>query len=196
MIGVVFKPAALATIFRFRMAELTNARIDLTDALGREGRQLTEQVCEASSLAQRIGLLDDFLLRRLAQPAVRLNAADQAADLIVEKKGNVTIEWLAGETGVGRRYLEQQFVLKVGISPKHYARIQRIGHICNLLVHQQIRCQQPPNWHDFIYQAGYYDQSHFIREFLQFMDRQPSLYYKTNCELQHWLEAEAGVATG
>ena len=39
------------------------------------------------------------------------------------------------------------------------------------------------DWHDIIYYGGYFDQSHFIKDFLKYVGRNPSDYYRSNIEL-------------
>ena len=72
----------------------------------------------------------------------------------------------------------------MGVSPKYYTRIRRVGYLCAQLATQR---WQVTNWHNLIFQAGYYDQSHFIREFIQFTGKRPTLYVKDNVELSQYL---------
>jgi tetratricopeptide (TPR) repeat protein len=63
-------------------------------------------------------------------------------------------------------------------------RIRRVVHLCAQLVNQR---WQVADWYELIYQYGYYDQSHFIREFTQFLGKRPTLYIKDNRELARYL---------
>ncbi|GAB3643328.1 helix-turn-helix domain-containing protein [Spirosoma arcticum] len=72
---------------------------------------------------------------------------------------------------------------KVGVSPKYFARIRRVSYLCAQLANQR---WQVADWHDLIYQCGYYDQSHFIREFTQFLGKRPTIYIKDNHKLAQY----------
>ncbi|AQG78540.1 DUF6597 domain-containing transcriptional factor [Spirosoma montaniterrae] len=184
MVGIVFRPAGLSTLFGLPMYEFTDERVALPDVLGASLTDLHEQICESPSVAGRVTLLEQFLNRQLLRRGDSFDRTDYAANLIVDKYGMLTVNELLDDLYVCRRQFERQFLQKVGVSPKYYARIRRIGYLCSLLAQQH---WQVADWQDFIFQAGYYDQSHFIREFTQFTGKRPTLYLKDNTELSQYL---------
>ncbi|MFM5955466.1 MAG: helix-turn-helix domain-containing protein [Novosphingobium sp.] len=74
--------------------------------------------------------------------------------------GNIPIQDLADAAGLSLRHFQRRFRKLTGLNPKHYARICRIGHA----VHRK---ELDPNaaWTALAHEAGYADQSHFIRDF-------------------------------
>jgi len=184
MVGIVFKPSGLASLFGLPMYEFTDERVDLIDVLGNRLRSLHEQIIQAGNLTSRIQLLDQFLHQQLMKKGNAFDRTDYVANLIIERKGIINISELMDELYVCRRQFERQFLQKVGVSPKYFARIRRVGHFCAQLANQR---WQVADWHDLIYQCGYYDQSHFIREFTQFLGKRPTLYIKDNRELAQYL---------
>jgi AraC-like DNA-binding protein len=184
MAGIVFRPAGLSTLFGLPMYEFANERIALTDALGDAASLLAEQVADAPTDAARIAVLAGFLSRQLLRRGNRFDRTDYVANLIVAQRGNLNMSALEDELYVCRRQFERQFLQKVGVSPKFYARIRRVGYVCAQLAAQR---WQITDWHDLIHQAGYYDQSHFIRDFTQFTGKRPTLYLKDNTELTQYL---------
>ncbi len=184
MVGVVFKPAGLSSLFGLPMYEFTDERVNLADVLGNSLVWLQEQILEASSPVTRVQLLDQFLNRQLLKKGNTFDRTDYVANLIVERKGVVNVSELTDDLYVCRRQFERQFLQKVGVSPKYYARIRRVGHLCAQLASQR---WQVADWHELIYRSGYYDQSHFIREFTQFTGKRPTLYVRDNLELTRYL---------
>ncbi|CCH51551.1 transcriptional regulator, AraC family [Fibrisoma limi BUZ 3] len=184
MIGVVFKPSGLASLFGLPMYEFTDERINLIDVLGNRCQSLHEQIIQAGNLTERIQLLDQFLHQQFKKKGNSFDRTDYVANLIIERKGIINVGELMDELYVCRRQFERQFLHKVGVSPKYFARIRRVGHLCAQLANQR---WQVTDWHDLIYQCGYYDQSHFIREFTQFLGKRPTLYIKDNQELAQYL---------
>ncbi|MBO0950282.1 DUF6597 domain-containing transcriptional factor [Fibrella forsythiae] len=184
MVGIVFRPAGLNTLFGLPMYEFTDDRIALTDVLTGSITYLHEQLCECNSTTARINLLEQFLNRQLLRQGNRFDRTDFAANLIVDRFGVLTVSELMNDLYVCRRQFERQFLQKVGVSPKYYARIRRVGHVCAQLATQR---WQVSDWQDFVFRAGYYDQSHFIREFTQFTGKRPTLYVKDNAELSQYL---------
>lgn len=184
MAGVVFKPAGLNTLFGLPMYEFSNERIAITDALGATVSFLAEQVANCTTDAGRVAVLEGFLNRQLLRRGNRFDRTDYVANLIVDKRGVLNVSELENDLYVCRRQFERQFLQKVGVSPKYYARIRRVGYLCAELATKR---WQITDWQDLIYQSGYYDQSHFIRDFTQFMGKRPAVYLKDNTELTQYL---------
>jgi AraC-like DNA-binding protein len=184
MVGVVFKPAGLGTLFGLPMYEFSDQRTALPDVLGRRAAELHEQICEAPAYAERIGYLEGFLLDYLSRNSITYSRVDYAADQIVRKHGMVNLGEIIDEVFLSRRQFERKFLHQVGVSPKYYARIRRIGIVCAMLAADR---WQVHDWHDFIHRAGYYDQSHFIKDFVEFIGQNPSQYVKYNVELANFL---------
>ncbi|MEA5139903.1 helix-turn-helix transcriptional regulator [Arcicella rigui] len=184
LIGIVFRPAALATIFGLEMYEFTDERFDLRAVMGKEIDTLQQQIEDAFSHEERIGFLVNFLNQKLLKYDCTPNRTDYAANLIIEKKGIININMLMDELYVSKRQFERQFLSKVGVSPKYYARMRRVGYLCNLLATQKWNIN---DWQDLVFQMGYYDQAHFIRDFTSFTGKTPSVYLKKNVELAKYL---------
>ncbi|MGA0557636.1 DUF6597 domain-containing transcriptional factor [Larkinella sp. VNQ87] len=186
MVGAVFRPAGLNSLFGLPMYEFTDERVELAAVLGDRIHVIQDQIKETPDRAGRIGLLEAFLSNQLIQQGAVTDRTDYVANRIVDQRGIINIPSLMEELYVCRRQFERKFLQKVGVSPKYYARIRRVGYLCSLLASQRWNVA---DWHDVIYRAGYYDQSHFIREFTGFTGRVPSLYVRNNAELANFLTA-------
>ncbi|WP_373512614.1 DUF6597 domain-containing transcriptional factor [Persicitalea sp.] len=185
MAGIVFRPAGLSTLFGLPMYEFSDERTELRAVLGSSTEAWESQIREATSPIERIAILEQFLNRQLLRRNAQPDRTDYAANLIVAQQGVVNISVLMDDLYVCRRQFERQFLQKVGLSPKYYARIRRVGALCHLLAQHR---WQVADWQDVVHQFGYYDQSHFIKEFTEFTGKSPSHYVKNNVELAHWLE--------
>ncbi|GAB3927549.1 AraC family transcriptional regulator [Larkinella terrae] len=186
MVGAVFRPAGLNSLFGLPMYEFTDERVELAAVLGDRIKTVQERIAEPNTTSGRIQLLEAFLTTQLARSGAETDRTDYIANRIVEQRGMININELMDELYVCRRQFERKFLLKVGVSPKYYARIRRISYLCAQLANQRWNVN---DWHDVIYRAGYYDQSHFIREFSGFMGRNPSLYVRNNVELANFLKS-------
>ena len=183
MLGIVFKPAAVSSIFGVPMVELTNQRFALDTVLGADARELNDKILEAPDHPARVALIEAFLLDKVCASSFKIDVVDYAVDIMLEKKGSLSVKDLAEELHLCRRQFERRFLSKVGLSPKYYARIKRLSYVCSLLANGK-----PFNWHDIIYEGGFYDQSHFIKDFTEFIGKPPSEYVLENRELNKFLE--------
>jgi AraC-like DNA-binding protein len=75
---------------------------------------------------------------------------------------------VADDLGVSERHLRNRFAAAVGVSPKHYARIQRVRRVLDGI--------GSAPWAELAAQAGFYDQSHLGREFRQLMGVSPGAF--------------------
>lgn len=120
--------------------------------------QLLEEKCEI------IGKL--LSAQEFATPKV----VQQALQRVLAANGLLTIQELIASLNVSERTLERHFKLHVGLSPKRYCRIIRHAYIFKVVN------EKPDNWAQVAYKAGYYDQTHFIKNFQEFTGEDPSKY--------------------
>ncbi|MCD8540385.1 MAG: AraC family transcriptional regulator [Leadbetterella sp.] len=183
-IGIVFRPTAIASLFGLPMYEFTDERYDLAAVLGNQVLTLQQKIEDSINTKERISHLVQFLNIRLLRQDCRTDRTDYAANRIFEHKGIINMNTLMDDLYVSKRQFERLFLNKTGVSPKQYARIRRIGYLCNLMASKRWEIK---DWADLIYQMGYYDQSHFIRDFSSFTGKSPSRYLKNNKELARFL---------
>lgn len=94
----------------------------------------------------------------------------QSIEKIIAKKGAITLKELSAQLNTSERSIERYFNKYIGLAPKFYSRIIRFAHIFELVKkHEQ-------DWSAITYYAGYFDQSHFIRNFKEFTGEEPSAY--------------------
>lgn len=180
--GIVFQPAAFATLFRVSVKDTVDKRIALDDIVGNEGKYLTQKILNSANTVERVQIIEQYLLQKLWLSKLHMSVADRAVHLIDSKNGLITIQDLAINIGSSRRSLERDFVEKVGVSPKFYSRLRRISHISYLLMYHKVV------WQELVYEGGYYDQSHFIKDFQFFNGRNPEDYLINNKELIRYLD--------
>jgi len=168
MLGIKFQPAAVAALFGIGMAPLTDRVVHLEEVLP-AWAPVVKEVERSDNAAQRIVAIEQFL---------RANYRSEKKDLPVESviqhiitsRGMLQMSEVAAALGVSTRHLEQLFTRYVGLTPKFFARIVRFNYVFELLKNQQ------PDWLNLVVQAGYYDQSHFIRNFKAFTGEDPTRY--------------------
>ncbi|AXF57021.1 helix-turn-helix domain-containing protein [Salicibibacter kimchii] len=95
---------------------------------------------------------------------------------IYTKYGQTSIQELAEETGYSTRYLRKKFNDNIGISPKLLSDIIRFQFALRLLKNKYAI-------EDVIFESGYYDQPHIIKEFKKFGSITPQQFINTfNCK--------------
>ena len=182
--GIVFKPAALATLFNLPTYEYTEERYDLKKVFTAGlVERLSVQLASEPEAKQKARILEAFVLEQYNSCSPQPDYIDEAANLIVAKNGILQVNDLLQNIFMSRRNFERRFFKKVGLSPKYYARIRRIGYLMNL-----IAGKKQADWASVFSECEFYDQSHFIRDFLEFTGRTPQQYLEENRELANLVE--------
>ena len=168
MIGIAFWPAGLSHLLGTPMAAFTGERFDLNLVLCKEAARLEHQVLERTNNNQRIDMLEQFLQQKLRRLKARVDVVDHALDAIIQKRGIISISKLSDDLCISPRQLRRRFTEKVGVSPKLFSRIKLFNYISVL------SSSSLASWTDMVYEGGYYDQAHFIRDFSEFSGKRPS----------------------
>ncbi|MEJ1239171.1 helix-turn-helix domain-containing protein [Chryseolinea sp. T2] len=177
-IGAVLRPATVHNFFSVRMSHLVNTRISLDYLAGIDGDSLWNEMNTKLTVSDRVAFLEEFLGRYVSTGKSNLSIIDEAIEHIDSMKGCVTVDSVATHLRISRRYLEKKFLEKVGISPKYYARIKRFSILSNEIAHTK-----RIDWQHIVSQYGFHDQSHLVKEFLEFNQMNPTQYHMLHSEM-------------
>lgn len=169
---VYFKETGARTFFKQPLHELFQESISLDNFILRsELLVLEEQLGEARTDQERVNIVEQFLISRMTVEAPdKLVAA--ALALIHQHKGNIRIGILAEQLHTSQSPLEKRFRQVVGTSAKKFAAIVRLKHVLkNFTADKSLT--------ELGYEAGFYDQAHFIKEFKSFTGESPSQYFSS-----------------
>jgi len=181
--GVVLRPSALYNFFGVRMSQLVNARVSLSFLPGLPEDILWTAVKHQSSDEGRIKVLEELMLSYVTVAKSNLTIIDEAIDYIDTCKGCVSVEAVASHLKISRRYLEKKFLEKVGVSPKFYSRIKRFGNLSNKIAHHE-----KIDWQEIVEEYGFHDQSHLVKEFMEFNRMNPTRYHLLHQELTRFVK--------
>ncbi|MBY4675824.1 AraC family transcriptional regulator [Marinobacterium arenosum] len=171
-VGIRFLPGMAYPFLQLPMDRLTEQQ-PFPAELNRQlpASQLLDQLAEEHSDAERVALIDAALLDALKRSPAIDRRVICSRQLIERSKGNLSMAALAERINCSQRQLERQYRAWVGLSPKQHARLARVGH-----ARQQLKSAGELSLAETGYQAGYYDQAHFIREFKAVVGITPGNY--------------------
>jgi methylphosphotriester-DNA--protein-cysteine methyltransferase len=158
-IAVRFRAGMLHRFTELPGQELIDNVLAVDDLWGGAGRQLACRVAESAGQAQRLRLIQDFLRRRL-----RADAADamveQAVAALYRESSSLAVAQLAKRLHLGPRQMERRVLALTGQSP---AEIRRLGRFQKVVRSLLLTPAAKPL--EVALAEGYYDQSHFSRDF-------------------------------
>jgi AraC-like DNA-binding protein len=173
MLGVRFLPHGAACFFREKLDCFSDRVLDLRDVLGAGVAALHSHLQDTVAWAARVGLVEEFLLRHLSLAEVRLDKVAVVSDIMSELRSEDffdNISNVASRYGISSRYLQKLFLTYTGLTPKLYNKINRFQRSLRLVSQNDLSLTS------IAYDCGYFDQSHFIREFKSFTGYTPSGY--------------------
>jgi AraC-like DNA-binding protein len=172
MLGIRFYPHAAACFLNGQIGQFNNQVADLQHILGKQVRELHARLAEEASWNERIALVEEFLLDQLAAPGKKLNKMEVVNDIMKEIRREdfyENITGIASRYGITSRYLQKLFLQYTGLTPKLYTKINRFQNSLRLV------SKKDRSLTSIAYDCGYFDQSHFIREFKYFTGYTPSV---------------------
>ncbi|MCB9300398.1 MAG: helix-turn-helix transcriptional regulator [Lewinellaceae bacterium] len=161
-LGIRFKPDGFFALFGIPAAEFTHRSTDMQDVLGIAFQDYCGRLRETDSLPAKIKCTEDFLQAMLRKNGRGHSYLHSAAELIRTKGGEIKVDELSQKAFISSRQLEREFKNIIGLSPKAYIRIARLRQAQQLIGKPEFA-----NLAQLSYHCGYYDQSHFIRDFKQ-----------------------------
>ncbi|HEY5893925.1 MAG TPA: helix-turn-helix domain-containing protein [Chthoniobacterales bacterium] len=169
---VSFTPTGAAAFVREPLDEFRNATVAMDGVLSRasELNRVHEQLAEAEHNVARIRAVEKFLLNRIGE--TRPDPLVSAAVSWIEKaEPTARIEDLVQHIGLSQSALERRFRRFVGTSPRKLASLVRLQRVLRL---RSARADLT----SIAYDAGYCDQSHFIKDFKRFAGLAPEAFFK------------------
>lgn len=168
-VAVHFYPWGAHHFFDLPVREFADQTIPADLVWGTGAAELEERVSLAGDNKQRIEIVQRFLLRQLERHHGQ--EVDRLVRFVWQRRGRFAIAPMAHELGVSERRLERLFNSSVGTTPKRFARITRFLDSCRVLRYNDFETLT-----EVAYQGGYYDQSHFIKEFRDFAGVTPAAF--------------------
>jgi AraC-like DNA-binding protein len=127
----------------------------------------------AASVPARIGLLETWLVQRLALGRELSALIPATLARLRQSVGQVPIPQLAQEFAISQRQLERLYQRQGGMSPKQYTRLLRVEAARLALKRMDQRSTGA-----LAADLGFYDQPHFIREFRGVVGMTPYAYIR------------------
>jgi AraC-like DNA-binding protein len=135
-------------------------------------RELEAELEQTDEVAVLVAAIDRLFLARLMNTR-RADGDEGIAAMVrsmVAQRGCGSVREVASAFAYSEKQLRRLFVRQVGTSPKLFARIVRANHALHLLQ------KQPATLIEVAIDAGFYDQAHFIHDFLSICGLTPQEY--------------------
>lgn len=168
-IQVNFTPLGAYQLLGLPQHLIANQVLEAVDVLGPPVQRLIDRVMDVPTWEERFNAIDAFLLDRLSESVPATAGIAWAWDQLLASKGGVAIGSLSAALEYSPRQFIDRFRAEVGFAPKTMARVLRFNSVI-----ERLETATHVRWTDLALECGYYDQSHFVREFREFAGSTPS----------------------
>ncbi|SHF09750.1 transcriptional regulator, AraC family [Fodinibius roseus] len=166
-VGIRFLPTAFAELFEINVSELTNVSESLGNVIPETAVFISGNMHRQMALIDQKQILDQYFCNHIYQSIIEGDHRIwNALHLILANRGDIQLSKDL-DAGVSPRQLRRLFKQKIGGTVKTFSRIVRFQHTLELVQGDKLSGSE-------FFDAGYYDQSHFIKEFNQLYGKTPS----------------------
>lgn len=176
--SVRFRSTGFAPFTTLPIKVMENTAISLEKLFGKKGRQITQQILQASTTTERIEYVEAFLSKQLRSKDTINRIIKSVVETILTINGKISVNDLSRQLGVDRRQLERKFSSEIGLSPKQLIKTIRLQTAFKMLLNKEFA-----NLADLAYENDYYDQAHFIKDFKDFTGFTPKEFYKDQFQM-------------
>lgn len=173
---IVFQlyPFAGKILFGINPKTLNDDCYDLTSPENSSAQETLNLLFSTDDAQQQIHIMATWLSQLVKQEiSFKENSIRIAINLILQSKGSILISNLANQLHTTERTLQRDFMEYIGISPKQFAKIIQFHASLTKISDTQLS-----KLTSIVFESGYADQSHFIRDFKKYSGTNPSTIKK------------------
>lgn len=173
--GVKFHPGGFYPFIQSPISKLTEHALSLEDVFGNDGMVYEGQLKAQTDTESKIALTEALLLKHLPNDDEYVTQINQMITHILEDSELTMVEQLCRKNQINKRKLQRLFSQYVGISPKWVIKLYRLQHAAEAMDNGSY-----PDLLKLSTDLGYYDQSHFIKDFKSIIGKTPEEYTQSN----------------
>ena len=168
-VSIRFKPAAAYSLLAKPMHLYSNRILPAEKMDIPQFENLHEALLKTAYPAEVQSLVSNYLIQQLNPQSFELARVFKALELMSTFRSETSIQDIAYKIGVSTKYLITLFDKYIGLSPKKYRCILRFNALL-----PEIANWEYDDWMSLVVNYGYFDQSHFIRDFKRFTGLTPT----------------------
>jgi len=170
--GISFRPGAAGAVLGAPLSELADHHVPLDALWGARGPELHERLLTAAHPTAVFRLLEQSLGAGIQRPLLMHPAVAHALASCLPTCLPARVTDIRRAAGYSPRHFIALFRAAVGLTPKHYYRIQRFNDVV-----RRLAAGSGAPLADIALASGYSDQAHLTREFREFTGVTPTQYH-------------------
>ena len=170
-VSIIFQPGGLNRFLNIPMTEMFDNGYSAREVIGRKIEELLDKSHDTISTVELNRIVQTYFLSKLSNVKEPLPIDFALQHLFTNY--NTNMDKIAGIACMSIRNFERKCKERLGMPAKMYTRIARFHK-----AYKMLESRSTISWADLTYEVGYYDQTHFIKDFKEFARLTPTLLHK------------------
>jgi AraC-like DNA-binding protein len=169
--GVKFRPGGFLPFLGRPLAEITDAVLPAEQLWGPAATALAARMDATPDVDDLVAMVEAFLRERWPPDDPQVAYVGRIAAALLHDRTIARVDDVTERFNIAPRTLQRLFARYIGVSPKWVLRRYRLHEAAAVLDREQHR-----PWAEVAAELGYFDQSHFIRDFTAAIGMTPVAY--------------------
>jgi len=169
VISIHFTAGGFYALTGIPVTELLHIGLDAETILGSSFKDFYQKIINTNDILEKFLVTENYFLQ-----FYRNNNFDKSLVKFFDTNIEKPLDWIVQKSGYSHKHFINLTKTNTGFSPKFLQRITRFQNVLKYINANKNEI----NWASIVYRYGFYDQAHFIKEFLFFSDITPSQYRK------------------
>jgi AraC-like DNA-binding protein len=172
LFNIIFQPTGLFHLTGIPAHDFRDKTLDAATVFDKEIQGLKEQLQNATSYTEMIGMADKFIAHLVNRAKNNFYQVEKVSQFMLRQNGNISLDYLAKEAFLSTKQFKRKFYEQTGVNPKEFSRIIRFHKACST----KNKCPHL-DWLTIAMNVGYYDYQHLVKDFKDFTGLTPNAFY-------------------
>lgn len=171
VLGIKFRPGAFYPFYQQSVSGFTDETLHFNDVFDEDLKNLESKIFKQNYIEQMVEEVESFLMNHLPEQDSNIQKINEIIEMVMDESSIIKVDNLIGRFDLSKRTLQRLFKKYVGVSPKWIIQRYRLHEAA-----EKLATGETKNWPQLALDLGYYDQSHFIRDFKAVVGKSPAEY--------------------
>lgn len=174
VLGIKFHPGAFYPFYQKSISSFTDDTLALNKVFDEDISTLESEILDPEENYLMVEHAESFLMNHLPEQDINIKRINEIVDAIINDPAILKVDDLTERYQISKRTLQRLFKKYVGVSPKWVIQRYRLHEAA-----EKMASEKTENWSQLALDLGYFDQSHFIKDFKQIVGQTPADYLES-----------------